>query len=133
PYVGCVVGMRGSIGDDAARNFAIGFYGGLGERESIWAAYKQGRAAIKLDGLPDSDRPQLKVSKGIDANQVVLAADPQIASASIPPGVGLIEIAAAPQVPLARLPSGGEYFVGRADTLMKLDRAWSSATTHILT
>jgi hypothetical protein len=31
--VDCVVGMRGSIGDDAARSFAIGFYGGLGDRE----------------------------------------------------------------------------------------------------
>jgi hypothetical protein len=32
--------MSGSIGDDAARNFAIGFYGGLGERESIAAAVR---------------------------------------------------------------------------------------------
>src|SRR6185436_9549743 len=27
--IDCVVGMRGSIHDDAARSFAIGFYGGL--------------------------------------------------------------------------------------------------------
>jgi hypothetical protein len=41
-------------------NFAIGFYGGLGERESIAPAYKQGCAAISLEGLPD--RPQLAVA-----------------------------------------------------------------------
>ena len=76
-HVDCVVGMSGSIRDDAARNFAIGFYGGLGERESVAAAYKQGRAAIRLDGLPDSDRPQLKVRTGIDASRLVLAADPR--------------------------------------------------------
>ena len=29
-HVDCVVGMTGSIHDDAARSFAIGFYGGLG-------------------------------------------------------------------------------------------------------
>jgi len=75
-HVDCVIGMGGSIRDDAARNFAIGFYGGLGERESVAAAYQQGRAAISLEGLNDSDRPQLKVRDGVDANQLVLAADP---------------------------------------------------------
>lgn len=76
-HVDCVVGMSGAIHDDAARSFAIGFYGGLGERESVAAAYKQGRAAIGLEGLCDSDRPQLKVRDGIDADQLVLPADPR--------------------------------------------------------
>ena len=49
-HVDCVVGMSGSIVDDAARNFAIGFYGGLGECESIAAAFRQGYAAISLEG-----------------------------------------------------------------------------------
>ena len=75
-HVDCVIGMGGSIRDDAARNFAIGFYGGLGERESVAAAYQQGRAAISLEGLSDSDRPKLKVRDGVDASQLVLAADP---------------------------------------------------------
>ena len=75
-HVDCVVGMSGTIIDDAARNFAIGFYGGLGERESIAAAFRQGCAAISLEGLRDSDRPQLRVRDGIDANQLVLATDP---------------------------------------------------------
>jgi hypothetical protein len=71
--VDCVVGIRGSILDDAARSFAIGFYGGLGERESVAAAYKQGCAAIHLEGLPDADRPQLKARHGVDAAKLVLA------------------------------------------------------------
>ena len=75
-HVDCVVGMSGSIGDDATRKFAIGFYGGLGERESIAAAFRQGCAAISLEGLGDSDRPRLKVHDGVDAGQLVLAADP---------------------------------------------------------
>jgi hypothetical protein len=77
-HIDCVVGMSGSIRDDAARSFAIGFYGGLGERESVAAAYKQGRAALSLEGLPDGDRPQLKVRAGVDATRLVLAqaADP---------------------------------------------------------
>jgi hypothetical protein len=76
-YVDCVVGMTGSIHDDAARSFAIGFYGGLGERESVAAACQQGRAAISLAGLRDRELPQLKVRNGVDAHQVVLAADPR--------------------------------------------------------
>jgi hypothetical protein len=71
-HVDCIVGMSGSIIDDAARNFAIGFYGGLGERESIAAAFRQGCAAISLEGLRDSDRPQLKVRDGVDASKLVL-------------------------------------------------------------
>jgi CHAT domain len=71
-HVDGVVGMRGSIGDDAARSFAIGFYGGLGERESVAAAFRQGRAAISLEGLRDSERPQLTVRDGVDASQLIL-------------------------------------------------------------
>jgi CHAT domain len=76
-HVDCVVGMRGAIRDDAARNFAMGFYGGLGERESVDAAFRQGCAAISLEGLADADRPQLKVRPGVDAKQLILAADPR--------------------------------------------------------
>ena len=47
-------------------------YGGLGERESVAAAFRQGRAAISLDGLRDSDRPQLRVRDGVDASKLVL-------------------------------------------------------------
>lgn len=73
-YVDCVVGVPGSIHDDAARSFAIGFYGGLGEHESIAAAFEQGRAAINLEGFPDAERPELKVREGFDATELILAA-----------------------------------------------------------
>jgi hypothetical protein len=76
PHVGCVVGMSGAVTDDAARSFAIGFYGGLGERESVAAAYKQGCAAISLQGLPDRHLPQLVVRTDIDAGTLILAAEP---------------------------------------------------------
>ncbi|HEX7841127.1 MAG TPA: CHAT domain-containing protein, partial [Kofleriaceae bacterium] len=72
--VDCVVGMSGAIHDDAARVFAIGFYGGLGEHESVAAAYAHGRAAIQLEGLPDAARPRLKVRDGCDATAIILAA-----------------------------------------------------------
>ncbi len=83
-HVSCVVGMSGAIHDDAARNFAIGFYGGLGEHESIAAAYEQGRLAIRLDGQVDADRPQLKVRAGLDARQIILAATTPAARVELP-------------------------------------------------
>ena len=69
------MGERGDHGreDCAARNFAIGFYGGLGEGASIAAAFAQGTAAINLDGLSDADKPQLKVRAGFDAAHLILA------------------------------------------------------------
>jgi two-component system, cell cycle response regulator len=74
-HVDCVVGMGGAIRGDVARSFAIGFYGGLGERQSIAAAYKQGCAAISLEGLRDADRPRLKIRTGVDAARLVLATE----------------------------------------------------------
>jgi len=76
-HVDCVVGMAASVHDDAARSFAIGFYGGLGERESVAAACAQGRAAMGLVGQRGSGQPQLRlrVRAGVDANQLVLAAE----------------------------------------------------------
>jgi hypothetical protein len=75
-HVDCVVGMSGSIHDDAARSFAIGFYGGLGARESVAAAYRQGLAAISLEGLSGSARPLLKTREGVDPDHVILARVP---------------------------------------------------------
>jgi len=73
-HVDAVVGMAGSIRDTAARSFAIGFYGGLGERASVEAAHKGGCAAIGLEGLPDGDRPRLRVRLGVDPATLILAA-----------------------------------------------------------
>jgi hypothetical protein len=74
-HVGCVIGVRSAIRDDAARTFAIGFYGGLGAGESVAAAYRQGCIAINLQGLTDADVPQLAIRDGVDPERLVLAAD----------------------------------------------------------
>jgi hypothetical protein len=76
-HASCVVGMTGVLSDGDALRFAIGFYGGVGEGASIVAAYRQGCAAISLDGLPGGARPQLLVRQGVDADQIVLATYPR--------------------------------------------------------
>ena len=72
-HVDCVVGMTDAIHGDAARHFAVGFYGGIAERESVAVAFQQGRAAISLEGLCDREQPQLRVRDGIAASKLILA------------------------------------------------------------
>jgi hypothetical protein len=75
-HVDCVVGMSGALHDQAARAFAIGFYGALGDHESVAAAYRHGNAAIRLEGLSEAERPQLKVRGGFDPAALIPAAAP---------------------------------------------------------
>ena len=75
-HVDCVVGMAGGTVDPAATSFSIGLYGGLGEGESVEAAFKQGCAAIGMTNAGDSDQPRLRVRPGVDASRLVLA-DPR--------------------------------------------------------
>lgn len=70
--VKCVVGMDGAIGDDAARAFAIRFYGALGNRRSIGNAVDQGVAALAAKQLPDEVLPRCMTGDGVDKYQVVL-------------------------------------------------------------
>jgi hypothetical protein len=70
--VDCVVGMDGAIGDDAARAFAIRFYGALGNRRSVGNAVAQGVAALAAKQLPDEMVPRCLARDGVDPQQLVL-------------------------------------------------------------
>ncbi|HWO25675.1 MAG TPA: CHAT domain-containing protein [Kofleriaceae bacterium] len=83
-HVDCVVGMSGVLSDEMARAFAIGLYGALGEQESVADAYQHGNAAISLEGLADTERPQLRVRAGANAARIVLAATAPTASVELP-------------------------------------------------
>jgi hypothetical protein len=67
------VGIAASVQDDAARTFAIGFYGGLAGGASIASAFQQARAAILLVGQADSGSLQLSYSGGLRRKRTVLA------------------------------------------------------------
>ncbi|BAY27938.1 hypothetical protein NIES2100_77650 [Calothrix sp. NIES-2100] len=68
-HIDCVVGMSQAIGDRAAIDFAVGFYDGLGAGKSLEEAFKFGRSAINLEGIPEYDRPQLK-QRSLSAQKV---------------------------------------------------------------
>ena len=71
-----VVGMAGAIHDDAARSFAVGFYRALGNRRSVGNAVDHAVATLAAKQVPDEQLPHCRTRDGVDANKVVLAADP---------------------------------------------------------
>jgi hypothetical protein len=64
--VGCAVGMKGAISDDAARAFAIGFYRALGHRRSVRNAYEQAEATLAGKGLSAQAEPRCLVRPGVE-------------------------------------------------------------------
>jgi hypothetical protein len=61
PYV---IGMSESIGDKAAIEFAVGFYGSLASGDDYERAYEFGRIAIELAGISGHLIPQLFKKEG---------------------------------------------------------------------
>lgn len=70
--IDCVVTMDRAIGDDAARAFAIRFYGALGNRRSIGNAFAQGVAALAAKQPHSEQFPRCLTRDGVDADRVVL-------------------------------------------------------------
>ena len=70
--IDCVVCMDGAIGDDAARAFAMRFYGALGNRRSIGNAFAQGVAALAARQPHSEHLPRCLTRDGVDADRVVL-------------------------------------------------------------
>jgi len=84
--VPCGIWMPRTLNNEAARSFAIGFYGGLGDGASLDSAYKHGSAAIGLAGLPNTDLPRLRARPGVDAAQLIFAVNQMGGTASVAPG-----------------------------------------------
>jgi tetratricopeptide (TPR) repeat protein len=64
--------MRGTIGDAAARSFAVGFYRALGFRRSIGNAVAQAVATLMAKQYPEEHLPICCTRNGIDADYVRL-------------------------------------------------------------
>jgi predicted NACHT family NTPase len=58
-YIDYVIGMREAIGENAAIEFAKGFYQALGAGKSIESAYEFGRNAIQSENIPEHLTPTL--------------------------------------------------------------------------
>jgi hypothetical protein len=59
-HIDYVIGMKQGIGDQAAINFAVGFYDALGAGESYEFAFNLGCRAIEIAGVTGSSTPVIK-------------------------------------------------------------------------
>jgi internalin A len=59
-HIPFVVGMKRAIGDRAAIEFARGFYDALFAGRDVESAFKLGRSAIQMEGIPEHLTPILK-------------------------------------------------------------------------
>jgi hypothetical protein len=71
--VECVVGMTGAISDDAARAFAVCFYGALGHRRSVGNAVENARTILATGEASCEQLPRCRTHDGVDADEVLLA------------------------------------------------------------
>jgi hypothetical protein len=63
--VDVTIGMNMSIGDNAARAFAVQLYSSIGENIPIGLAFEQAKLAISANGISEADTPVLHYRKGI--------------------------------------------------------------------
>lgn len=79
--VGCAIGMRGTISDEAARTFAVGFYRALGHRRPVRNAYEQAEATLAGKGLSAQAAPRCLARPGVDIDTLQIGeAVPQTAA-----------------------------------------------------
>ncbi len=62
-HVDAAIGMRASIGDEAARVFASQFYSAIGFGKSLNIAFKQGKAALLMENIREEETPMLYLNE----------------------------------------------------------------------
>ncbi len=71
-HVPAAIGMNTSVGDEAARVFAAQFYSAIGFGLSVGKAFQQALAALMLESIPEESTPELFVTDGLNADDLVL-------------------------------------------------------------
>ncbi|MBS3027458.1 MAG: AAA-like domain-containing protein [Dolichospermum sp. DET50] len=71
PYVNYVVGMNQKIGDEAAKQFAIGFYDTLFAGQSIKSAFDLGCNAIEMENIPEHLTPVLRTKDSTTKKAII--------------------------------------------------------------
>jgi hypothetical protein len=79
-HVPAAIGMNTSIGDEAARIFSAYFYAAIGFGHSVGLAFRQARAALMLEGIPEESTPELFVTEGLDIDRLVLVKPGELAN-----------------------------------------------------
>jgi len=65
-HVPHVIGMQQAVGDQAAIEFAVGFYDALGNGESVEFAFESGKVAMELNSTGYAEIPILLTGQGMN-------------------------------------------------------------------
>lgn len=71
-HVPAAIGMNTTITDEAARIFSAQFYAAIGFGHSVERAFKQAKAALMLEGIPEDSTPELFLGEDVDGGTLVL-------------------------------------------------------------
>jgi hypothetical protein len=71
-HVEAAIGMKTSIGDEAARVFSSQFYSAIGFGLSVKKAFDQAKALLMMEGIPEEDTPELFVHDGLEPEELVI-------------------------------------------------------------
>ena len=75
-HVAAAIGMNTSISDEAARTFAAQFYSSIGFGLSLQQSFDQARVALQLMNIPEADTPELYITPGLVADDLVFVRPP---------------------------------------------------------
>jgi NB-ARC domain/CHAT domain len=70
--VGCAIGTRDKISDEAALTFGASFYRALAFGRSVQAAFDQARVALALDHKGEEDIPQIIAGPGVNPSRIFI-------------------------------------------------------------
>lgn len=71
-HVEAAIGMKTTIGDEAARVFASQFYSSIGFGLSVKKSFDQAIALLMMEGIPEEDTPELFVKNGVLADDLII-------------------------------------------------------------
>ncbi len=71
-HVEAAIGMKTSIGDEAACVFASQFYSAIGFGFSVKKAFEQAKALLMMEGIQEEDTPELFVHEGLKPKDLVI-------------------------------------------------------------
>lgn len=71
-HVEAAIGMKTSIGDEAARIFSSQFYSSIGFGFSVKKAFEQAKALLMMENIDEDDTPELFVKDGVVAEELII-------------------------------------------------------------
>jgi len=76
-HVHAAIGMKTTIGDEAARVFAAQFYSAIGFGNSVKGAFEQAIALVMMEGIPEADTPELFLADNVNGEKLIIVRPPQ--------------------------------------------------------